>query len=298
MTPQLRGVLTALTTPFDSEENIDGTALRKVIDRSIDHGVAGVVAGGSTGDFASLSADERRFLVDTVVEHTGGRVPVIAQTGAMTTREAIRHSRAAQRSGADVLMLVTPYYEPLTTGEVIAYITEVAENVDLPVMLYNIPGATGFNLGPDTVTQLAGDLENVRYIKDSSADWDQNLRLIHELGDLVDTFVGWDPFIRSALIEGAAGVMAGTANVLPGPIVSVHRLIQAGDLLGAATEWSALYPAIQAMTSLPFNAAVKAGLRLQGIPVGAPLRPAAGLTDSELAKLHDALTPFSERENA
>ncbi|MCP3426551.1 4-hydroxy-tetrahydrodipicolinate synthase [Rothia sp. AR01] len=294
MPQEIRGVLTALTTPFDADENIDVPALRRVVDRSVEAGVNGVVAGGSTGEFASLTPDERRRLVDAVTEHVGGRVPVIAQTGATTTQEALRHSEAARAAGADVLMLVTPYYEPLSLEETVAYIEEVSSSVELPVMLYNIPGATGVNLDPDTVGRLARKHENIRYIKDSSVDWEQALRLIHHHGDVIDTFIGWDTFIYSALLEGAAGVMAGAANVVPGEIVSVYRAVTEGRLDEARAEWARLYPVIDAMISEPFIAAVKAGLRIQGEPVGAPRSPMGEISPAANARIEEALASLEK----
>lgn len=275
MTIQLRGVLTALSTPFDRDEALDVATRRRVVDRSIDAGVDGVVAAGSTGEVGALSSDERRLLIDTVVEQAAGRVPVVAQTGATTTAEAIRLSRAAQASGADVLMLLTPFYEPLSTEESVAYIKDVAAAVDLPIMLYNMPPVTGFNLDHETVRALATEVDNVRYIKDSNADWEQALRLIHHHGDVIGTFIGWDSHAYSALVEGAAGVMAGTANVVPQEIVAVSRRIAEGDLDGALALWHRVYPVIDQMLALPFISAVKAGLDLQGLPVGLPRRPTA-----------------------
>jgi 4-hydroxy-tetrahydrodipicolinate synthase len=288
MTTQLRGVLTALSTPFDRDEAIDVAGLRRVVDRSIDAGVDGVVAAGSTGEVGSLSSDERRLLVDTVVEHAAGRVPVVAQTGASTTAEAIRLSRAAQASGADVLMLLTPWYEPLSKAETVAYIKDVAASVDLPIMLYNMPPVTGVNLDHETVRSLALEVENIRYIKDSSADWEQALRLIHHHSDVIGTFIGWDAYLYSALVEGAAGVMAGTANVVPHEIVAVSRLIAEGDLNGALVLWKRVYPVVDRLLASPFIPAVKAGLELRGVPVGVPRRPTAPLTDEQV----DALRPL------
>ena len=289
MTQNLRGVLTALATPFDADERIDFETLGRVVERSIDAGVDGVVVGGSTGEFATLSPDERVALVDAVIERAAGRVPVIAQTGAATTGEAIRLSKAAQASGADVLMLVTPFYEPLSLEETKAYIADVASAVDLPVMLYNIPAATGVNLDPDTVAELATSIDNIRYVKDSSANWEQALQLIHHHSDEIGTFIGWDAYIYSALVEGAAGVMAGTANVVPSEIVSVSRRIETGDLGGALAEWKRLYPVIDAMLGANFIPVVKAGLGLQGVPVGAPRRPLSAATPAEVARLEAAL---------
>jgi 4-hydroxy-tetrahydrodipicolinate synthase len=295
MSQQLTGVLTALSTPFDRDGAIDVDTLRRLVDRSIDAGVDGVVAAGSTGEVGALSSEERLLLIDTVIEHTNGRVPVIAQTGATSTAEAIRLSQAAEKSGADVLMLITPYYEPLSVEETVAYIKDVARSVDLPVMLYNIPAVTGVNLDPATVRALAEDVENIRYIKDSSANWEQALQLIHHHSDVIGTFIGWDAYIYSALAEGAAGVMAGTANVVPNEIVAVSRRVADGDLTGALDLWKQLYPVIDALLSVPFIPSVKAGLTLQGLPAGSPRRPTAELNAADLARVQHALSALNQK---
>ena len=296
MTKPLNGVLTALATPFDQDEQLDIPTLRKIVDRSIDGGVAGVVAGGSTGEFASLSSDERIQLVDTIVQHTAGRVPVIAQTGATTTREAIRLSRAAQKCGADVLMLVAPYYEALTLAETVAYIKDVTASVELPIMLYNIPAATGLNLDADTIGGLAREIDQIKYVKDSSANWEQGLQLIHHHSDAIQTFIGWDSYTYSALVEGAVGVMAGAANVVPAELVAVHRAISDGDLHGAFKEWKRVYPVIDALLSAPFIAAVKTGLRCQGLPAGIPRRPLSDLSPDAALRIKEALSVLASTE--
>lgn len=289
MTTSLRGVLTALTTPFDAEEDIDFETLGRIVDRSIDGGVDGLVVGGSTAEFATMSGEERQIMLEFVIERTAGRVPIVAQTGATSTRDAIRHSRAAQEAGADVLMIVTPYYEPLTRAETIDFIKAVAAAVDIDVMLYNIPAATGVNLDPDTVRKLAEDVANIRFIKDSSADWEQALQLIHHHSDVISTFIGWDSYIFSGLVEGAAGMVAGAANVLPTEIVSVATKIADGDLHGAREEWARLYPVIDAMISEPFIQAVKTGLELRGVPVGSPRRPLADTDPDARGRIKEAL---------
>lgn len=283
MSSQLSGVLTALATPFTADAQIDVAALRRLVDRSIDGGVDGVVACGSTGEFAAMSGGERRLVVETVIDQAAGRVPVIAQTGAVSTTEAIELSRHAQEAGASVLMLVTPYYEPLTLDETLRYLRTVADSVDIPVMLYNLPGATGVNLAPDTVGQLAREVDNIRYIKDTSADMSQVGKLVHHHGDVISTFVGWDSLLLSALTEGAAGVMAGTANVMPAQLVSVHRALRAGDLDRARSEWSRIYPLMDAMMSVPFIPAVKTALNAVGFPAGSPREPLLD-TDAEAAR--------------
>lgn len=286
---ELKGVLTALSTPFNADDKIDDSLLRRVVDRSIEGGVHGVVAAGSTGEVGTMPFDERMLLIDTVIDQAAGRVPVIAQTGATTTAEAIRLSQAAEASGASALMLLTPYYEPLSIDETVAYLKDVAGSVSVPVMLYNIPAVTGVNLDPDTVRRLAIEVDNIKYIKDSSANWEQAMRLIHHHSDVIGTFIGWDSFIFSALVEGSAGVMAGTANVVPTEIVKVYDLITAGELNTARDEWNKVYPVLDWLLANQFIATVKTGLELQGIPVGGPRKPTAASTPSQVAELRKLL---------
>lgn len=285
MTAQLRGVLTALATPFTADGNIDDAMLRALVDRSIAGGVHGVVACGSTGEFSTLSSHERRLVVETVIDQVAGQVPVIAQTGATSTAEAIRLSRHAQSAGADVVMAVAPYYEPLSIDETLAYLRAVAGSVDIPVMLYNLPVATGVDLDPDTVGALAREIENIRYIKNTTVDMAQSARLIHNHGDVISTFVGWDSLLLSALCEGAAGVMAGTANVVPAELVAVYDAVSAGDLGQARKAWARVYPLIDAIMAQPFIPAVKAGLAAVGFPVGRPREPVAGLDPAAAARI-------------
>ena len=289
MTSKLSGVLTALSTPFNQSDEIDISLLKKIVDRSIENGVDGVVAAGSTGEVGTMDFKERMLLIDTVIEHTAGRVKVIAQTGATTTSEAIKYSKAAEKSGADVLMLLTPYYEPLSQQELKNYIKDVANATALPIMLYNIPAVTGSNMNPDFVRELATEIDNVQYIKDSSANWEQALQLIHHHSDVIGTFIGWDAFIFSSLLEGSAGVMAGTANVVPAEIVSIYKNIKAGNVAQAKKEWDVVYPILDFLLSNQFIATVKCGLDILGIPAGSPRKPTNSVTPEQAAQLKKLL---------
>lgn len=285
---ELRGVLTALVTPFRADGNIDEPTLRAVVDRSVDAGVGGVVACGSTGEVAALTVDERRLVVETVIDQTAGRVPVVAQTGALTAREAIAHSRHAQAAGASVVMLVTPFYEAPTLDQTLAYLRAVAGAVDIPVMLYNLPPATGVNLDPDTVGTLAREVENIRYIKDTSADMSQAARLVHHHGDAISTVVGWDALALSALCEGAAGVMCGSANAVAPELVAVQHAVAAGDLDRARAEWTRIYPLIDTLLTTDFIPGVKAATTARGLDVGDPREPLTAL-DHTARRRVDAL---------
>lgn len=289
MSKELRGVLTALSTPFGDDGAIDDDLLRMLIDRSVNAGVDALVAGGGTGEVAAMSDDERIHVFEVVVNHTAGRVPVVANVGALTAKRAIRLAQAAEKAGADVVMLNAPYYEALTIEEITHYFKAVTGSIRIPVMLYNNPGVTGVNLDAETLAGFGRDIPNVQYVKDSSGDWDQALRLIHYYSDDIKLIQGWDSFSFSALLEGAAGVMAGAANVVPDEIVAVVRALRDGDIETARTAWNRVYPVIDALLQRPFSQAVKAGLRLQGVPVGAPREPFLELPAQRLSGLEQAL---------
>jgi 4-hydroxy-tetrahydrodipicolinate synthase len=290
MPAHLSGVLIALATPFAADGSIDEPAMRALVDRMIDAGVHGVVACGSTGEFSALTLDERRLVVETVIDQTARRVPVIAQTGAGSTAEAIRLSRHAQSVGADVVMPVAPYYEPLTLKETLTYLRTVAGSVDIPVMLYNLPAATGVDLAPDAVAALAREVDNIRYIKNTTENMAQSPRLIRNHGDVISTFVGWDALIFSALVEGGAGVMAGTGNVMPTEIVAVFDAVQSGNLKEAREAWDRIYPLIDAMMAQPFVPAVKTALAAAGFPAGPPRAPLIALDSAPAARITELVS--------
>jgi 4-hydroxy-tetrahydrodipicolinate synthase len=294
MAADLHGVLVALATPFATDGGVDHDRLRSLVDRTIDGGVHGVVACGSTGEFSALTLDERRAVVETVVDQAAHRVPVVAQTGSTSTAEAIRLSRHAQSVGADVVMPVAPFYEALSLAETTTYLRRVAGAVEISVMLYNLPAATGFDLSADTVASLARDVENIRYVKNTTADMGQAAQLIHHYGDLVGTFVGWDSLILSSLVSGAAGVMAGTANVVPAEIVAVYDAVTAGDLDAARRAWARIYPLLDAALSVNYVAAVKVALEAAGFPAGPTREPVLPLDPADaahIAGLAAALSP-------
>jgi 4-hydroxy-tetrahydrodipicolinate synthase len=292
MTSSLRGILVALATPFAADGSVDVSRLRDLVDRTIDGGVHGVVACGSTGEFSALSSDERRLVVETVIDQAARRVPVIAQTGSTSTTEAIRLTQHAESAGADVVMPVAPFYEALSLDETKHYLRRVAGSVSIPVMLYNLPAATGVDLSADDVAELAQQVENIKYVKNTTPDMAQAAQLIHHYGDLVGTFVGWDTLILSSLVAGSAGAMAGTANIIPAEIVAVYDAVQAGDLTGAREAWLRVYPLLDAALSVNYIAAVKVGLTAAGFPAGDPREPFAALTGADAEKITNLAGAF------
>ncbi|MGA3353398.1 MAG: dihydrodipicolinate synthase family protein [Acidimicrobiales bacterium] len=288
---RLRGVLNALVTPFTNDgEAVDEPVLRALVERATAGGVHGLVPCGSTGEFPSLTQDERRRVLEIVVDQSAGRLPVVAHTGAMTTREAVVLSRHAEQVGVAAMMLVAPYYEPLTLREVARYYREVADAVNLDVMIYNLPTATGVNLSPAEIAKLATDVPNVRYVKDTSGDFSQAACLIHDYGEVVSTFVGLDTLYLSSLLEGAAGSVLGAANLVPSELASIYDAVKAGDLEGATKMWAAVYPLMRFLVSGGYVSALKGGLEIMGWPAGVPRPPVEPLGEPRLSELRGILS--------
>jgi 4-hydroxy-tetrahydrodipicolinate synthase len=292
MSQGLKGVYSAVVTPFTQDQEVDEAGLRALVDRTVDSGIHGLVPCGSTGEFSALTRGERERVLEIVVEQNAGRVPVVPQTGATSTREAIELSRHAERLGADAIMVVAPYYEPFSIAEVKRYYADVAGAVSIPVMAYNLPAATGVNLTPQILGELIDEVPNVRYVKDTSGDFTAAAQLIHEYGEQVSVFVGWDTLFFAALLEGAAGSVIGAANVVPRELVAVYDAVQAGDLALGRKLWKGIFPAMSTFVGGSYNAGIKGGLDLIGYSAGPQRAPGAAIEGERLAELQRNLAAF------
>jgi 4-hydroxy-tetrahydrodipicolinate synthase len=270
MTEPFHGVLPALITPFTEDGSaIDTEALGALVDRVIDGGVAGLVPGGSTGEFTTLTHDERRHLIDATVSAARGRIPVVAGTGALSTHETVELSVHAERAGAAAVMIVPPFYDALGWRELLAHYEAVAEAIDIPIMYYNLPGATGVKL---TAAQFR-DLQRVGVtsLKDTGGDAVAATELIQTDGPTL--LNGWDTLTFAALAAGVPAVVWGTASILPEECVELHRmLIDDIDLPAARELWARLWPLCHFLENHSYSAAVKTACRLLGDSTG-PVRP-------------------------
>jgi 4-hydroxy-tetrahydrodipicolinate synthase len=291
MSEPFHGVLPALITPFtDDGSALDTRALADIVDRLIGAGVAGLVPGGSTGEFTTLRDAERRQLVETTVEAAAGRVPVVAGTGALSTRETVDLSVHAERAGAAAVMVVPPFYDAVSWRELLAHYTAVADAIDIPIMYYNLPSASGVRLTAAQLRELP-----VACLKDTGGDAVAATELIQTGGPTL--LNGWDTLTFAALAAGVRAVVWGAASILPRECVELHRLlIDEVDLPAARELWARLWPLCRFLEGQSYPGAVKAACRLVGDttgPVRAPLLPLDGAATSELAALleHATLTP-------
>jgi 4-hydroxy-tetrahydrodipicolinate synthase len=280
---ELTGILSAMATPFTQDgAEVDESRLRQFTDETIAAGIHGLVPAGSTGEFAAMTDAERRQVVEVVIDQAAGRVPVVPGVGAMTTGQAVSLARHAEGAGAAGVLVVAPYYEPLDLEETKRYFRDVAAAISIPVVVYNLPVATGVNLAPVDIRDLATSCENISYVKDTTGDLTQATRLIHHHGDVVKTFVGWDTLLLASLVEGAPGSIVGAANINAAELVRMYDAVQAGELAAARKIWDAEYPLMDFLVSGGYVPGVKGTLEAVGRSVGPARKPMAPL-DAERA---------------
>ena len=286
---EFHGVLPALITPFTPDGGaVDGDALAAIVERLIGAGVGGLVPGGSTGEFTTLTGAERREVVEVAVEAAAGRVPVVAGTGALSTAETVELSVHAERAGAAAVMIVPPFYDALSWRELLAHYTAVAERISIPIVYYNLPAATGVTLDADQFRELRR-AARVTALKDTGGDAVAATELVQAGRDAPTLLNGWDTLTFAALAAGVRAVVWGTASILPEPCVRLHELlIDDIDLPAARELWTRLWPLCAFLERQSYPAAVKTACALVGDTTGptrAPLLPLDDDARSELAQL-------------
>lgn len=287
---EIRGILAAVVTPFTADGSaIDEDNLRAQVDRLVDAGIHALVPTGSTGEFASLSFDEHKRVIELYVEAAAGRVPVIAGIGGLTNQITIELAKHAKQVGADALMVVPPFYEPLGFEDVKFFLTSVSEAADLPIVYYNIPGITGAKLSPAELAEL-GEIENVNYLKDTSGDAIALTDLLVNHSDKIKAFNGWDTLTFVGIASGAEAAVWGAAGIVPEQAVELWNVLAEKKDLDAGRElWAKLWRLADFLESVNYIAGVKAGLELVGSPAGPPRLPARPLSDENRAALKEIL---------
>lgn len=213
--PIFKGAGVAIVTPFTQDDKVNFEELRKMIDFQIAGGTDAIIICGTTGESSTLTHEEHDECIKFAVEHTAGRVPVIAGTGSNSTAEAIRLSTHAQNNGADALLLVTPYYNKATQKGLIQHYTAIANSVDLPIILYNVPSRTGVNILPQTAVTLAKNVKNIVAVKEASGNISQVAELAALADGCIDIYSGNDDQVVPLLSLGGVGVISVLSNVMP-----------------------------------------------------------------------------------
>lgn len=271
---KIRGIIPPILTPMHADESVNTEALRGEVDRMIEGGVHAVFCFGTNGEGYILTPEEKKLVLETVIDQVNGRVPVYAGTGAIGTKDTIAQSQMAKAAGADVLSIITPWFAAASQDELYDHYKAVAEAVDMPIVLYNIPARTGNALAPTTVARLAR-IDNIVGAKDSSGNFDNILQYIEATRDIKPFSVlsGNDSLILWTLYAGGAGGIAGCANVYPKTMASIYECFQAGELDEARAYQDSIRSLRGCFKYANPNTVIKTAAQMLGHPVGKCRRP-------------------------
>lgn len=282
------GTGVAIVTPFDENNRINFAELGRIIDNQIAEGTDAIIITGTTGESATLDDDEHKAAIKFAVEHTNRRVPVVAGTGSNDTSYAIQLSQYAEKVGADGLLLVTPYYNKCTQNGLVAHYMKIADSVNIPMIVYNVPSRTGVNIKPETYAKLAQH-KNIVAAKEANGDLSAILRTRRLCGDDLTIYSGNDDQIIPILSVGGRGVISVLSNVAPKDTHLICQLYFEGKVEAAAKlqiDYSDLVDALFCeVNPIP----VKAAMKLLGWNVGAVRMPLSEIEPKNLELVRAAL---------
>lgn len=285
------GLFTAMVTPFKNGR-IDYDATEKLIERQIAGGVDGLVPVGTTGESPTVSFEEHKEFISKVVKFVGGRVKVIAGTGSNSTAEAICLSKSARDHGVDGLLLVNPYYNKPTQQGLIRHFSEIAKSVDIPVVLYNIPGRTGVNFLPENIKKLVDECPNIVAIKEASGDISQMMRVIELCGDRLTLLSGDDNLLLPVLSIGGRGVISVLSNIIPADVKKVITLYENGRIDEARKQFYRILPLCRGMFLETNPIPVKKAMELMGLCSGEIRLPLTPLSEQNTSVLAEMLSNY------
>jgi len=286
----IEGAYPALITPFTKDDKIDVEGLRRLVEYTVEGGVAGIVPCGTTGESATLSREEHKRVVDVVVDCS--KVPVIAGTGSNNTREAVEFTKHAEDAGVDGCLLITPYYNKPNVSGLKEHFKQIGDSVELPLILYNIVSRTGLNMTADTMVELASEITNIKGVKEASGDLKQVGAVIKLANDrdLDFTVVAGDDFLTLPIMSlGGTGVISVAANVAPTPMSDMVAAMSKGEVERAREIHIKLFSLFEAMFLETNPIPVKKAAELMGLVSGDVRLPLGALSAANEEKLRRVL---------
>ena len=270
------GLMPAMVTPFDQRGEVDLGAAEALVERFIEAGVDGISPLGSTGEASHLASEERKRFIEEVTRIVGGRVPLVVGVGAAGTREAIELARHAEGVGVDAVLIVSPFYWKVGEEALFRHFAAVAESVDIPVLVYNLPMLTGIDLSPSLITRIAAECPNVTGLKDTVTEYRHTVGVLREVKRVRADFSvlsGWEDLILPCLLAGADGSICAFANVAPELFVDLVHSARDSDLERAAE----LHRRVLSLVTLggysdPPISAIKLAMTKLGVPISPAVR--------------------------
>ncbi|MBK5345971.1 4-hydroxy-tetrahydrodipicolinate synthase [Bacillus sp. TH22] len=287
---KIKGAFPVLITPMDEFQEIDWQGVKQNVNYFIEQKVAGIIINGSTGEFVSLSKEERFNMVETVLKEVDGRIPVIVGTAAETTKETIEYTKHAEAHGADCALIINSYYCKPKEEEIYFHFKEISNAVNIPIMLYNNPFTSGVDMSTELMLRIGKECENVTHIKESSGDIRKARDLVRQGEGAFQVFCGSEDLVMESYLVGASGWVSVAGNIVPGLVTKMYEHFQNGELEKAWEMNDAILPLCEFLEgSGKYVQIVKRSMELHG-QVGGPSRyPRLGLTEEEDQKLQTIL---------
>jgi dihydrodipicolinate synthase/N-acetylneuraminate lyase len=289
MESQLKGILSAVLTPFNSgRDSVDEGAYAALIKSQVAAGIHGVVASGSTGEHPALSVAERKRLFEIAVESAKGKSTVIAHVGSNNVRDALSLAQHAKDVGVDQMLVVTPYFDRLSFNDVQRFLEKIVKIAGGPIIYYDTPTITGLNISEEEMIALKRN-GLVSHIKDSPANFTRTIRLLSN-PDAPVVLAGSDPALLAVLAHGAPGSIIGASTFIPELCVELYETVAVGkDLPNGLAVWARLWPILNFLLLNGYVALAKAGSALRGLPLGEPRDPIASSSEELRSRLRKLL---------
>lgn len=289
--PHIAGVWTALVTPFDAEGSVDEQGLRYHIEHQLTHGVDGIVALGTTGETPTLTEKEKNMVITIARELTDGKIPLMVGTGHYSTQETILNTHKAKDLGADIALIVTPYYNKPTQEGIVAHFQSVASAVDIPIVVYNIPSRCGTNISVSTLCHLA-EIPNIVGLKEASgnlAHMTETIATVTMQHPKFRIMSGDDAFTLPTIALGGHGVVSVASNLIPGQMKHLVDAALQENYASARKQHNALLPLFQALFLETNPIPIKTALRQCGLPAGRCRLPLCDLRPDNASQLREVL---------
>lgn len=287
---ELKGVCVPICTPFKDDGALDDRALERNIESLVESGVDIICVNGGTGEFPFLSESEKRRIAELAAKRINGRVRLVVQTSALRTEDVIENSRHAQGVGADALLILPPYFEGPGEDGVRWHYEQIAKAVKTPIMVYNIPVFTQFDITPEVFARFS-EIDTVQYIKDSTAN---AMRIDQLIAQGAKVFNGCDFLNYYSLLNGTTGIFSGSGNAAPAQLARLRQLVAKNELAAATALWKTLFPLSRLLWTLPFNPVAKLASGLTGRECGLCRKPVPPLSEAQAQLVKEAVAAFSK----
>ncbi|MDX5852832.1 4-hydroxy-tetrahydrodipicolinate synthase [Bacillus cereus group sp. BfR-BA-01363] len=278
----IKGAFPVLITPMDEFQGINWNGVKQNVNYFIEQKVAGIIINGSTGEFVSLSKEERFKMVETVLKEVDGRIPVIVGTAAETTKETIEYTKHAEAHGADCALIINSYYCKPKEEEIYFHFKEISNAVNIPIMLYNNPFTSGVDMSTELMLRIGKECENVTHIKESSGDIRKARDLVRQGEGAFQVFCGSEDLVMESYLVGATGWVSVAGNIVPGLVTKMYEHFHNGELEKAWEINDAILPLCEFLEgSGKYVQIVKRSMELHGQAGGPSRYPRLGLTEED-----------------